>query len=125
MAETGRPGQITLIPVQPKSLKPQLPKPSKPQKNSSTAISTKANNHSKIIKTTKATQNKVSKALLQSDRLWTVGQARGWGVECSEKHKSFKLKIPQPDSERCHSPDFRIVFGIMIGPFSSCEIGKT
>ena len=46
-------------------------------------------------------------------------------VECSEKHKSFKLKIPQPDSKRRHSPDFRTVFGIMIGPFSSCEIGKT
>ena len=46
-------------------------------------------------------------------------------VECSEKYKSFKLKIPQPDSERRHSPDFRTVFGIMIGPFSSCEIGKT
>ena len=46
-------------------------------------------------------------------------------LECSEKHKSFKLKIPQPDSERRHSPDFRTVFGIMIGPFSSCEIGKT
>ena len=46
-------------------------------------------------------------------------------IECSEKYKSFKLKIPQPDSERRHSPDFRTVFGIMIGPFSSCEIGKT
>ena len=46
-------------------------------------------------------------------------------LECSEKYKSFKLKIPQPDSERRHSPDFRTVFGIMIGPFSSCEIGKT
>ena len=46
-------------------------------------------------------------------------------VECSEKHKSFKLKIPQPDSERRHSPEFRTVFGIMIGPFSFCEIGKT
>ena len=46
-------------------------------------------------------------------------------IECCEKYKSFKLKIPQPDSERRHSPDFRTVFGIMIGPFSSCEIGKT
>ena len=46
-------------------------------------------------------------------------------LECSEKYKSFKLKIPQPDSERRHSPDFRTVFGIMIGPFSSCKIGKT
>ena len=46
-------------------------------------------------------------------------------LECSEKYKSFKLKIPQPDSERRHSPDFRTVFGIMIGPFSFCEIGKT
>ena len=35
------------------------------------------------------------------------------------------MKIPQPDSKRRHSPDFRTVFGIMIGPFSSCEIGKT
>ena len=48
-----------------------------------------------------------------------------WVLECCEKYKSFKLKIPQPDSERRHSPDFRTVFGIMIGPFSSCEIGKT
>ena len=46
-------------------------------------------------------------------------------IECCEKYKSFKLKIPQPDSGRRHSPDFRTVFGIMIGPFSSCEIGKT
>ena len=46
-------------------------------------------------------------------------------VECSEKTKSFNLKIPQPDSERRHSPDFRTVFEIMIGPFSSCEISKT
>ena len=48
-----------------------------------------------------------------------------WVLECSEKHKSFKLKIPQPDSERRYSPDFRTAFGIMIGPFSFCEIGKT
>ena len=27
-------------------------------------------------------------------------------VECCEKYKSFKLLIPQPDSERRHSPDF-------------------
>ena len=46
-------------------------------------------------------------------------------LDCCEKTKSFNLKIPQPDSERRHSPDFRTVFGIMIGPFSSCEIGKT
>ena len=46
-------------------------------------------------------------------------------LECCEKYKSFKSKIPQPDSERRHSPDFRTVFGIMIGSFSSCEIGKT
>ena len=45
--------------------------------------------------------------------------------ECSEKYKNFKLKIPQPDSERRHGPDFRTFFGIMIGPFSICEIGKT
>ncbi len=51
--------------------------------------------------------------------------ASWWWLECSEKHKSFKLKIPQPDSERRHSPDLRTVFEIMIGPFSSCEIGKT
>ena len=52
-------------------------------------------------------------------------QQHGCIIECSEKYKSFKLKIPQPDSERRHSPDFRTVFRIMIGPFSSCEIGKT
>ena len=46
-------------------------------------------------------------------------------LECSEKTKSFNLKIPQPDSERRHSLDFRTVFKIMIGPFSSCKIGKT
>ena len=62
---------------------------------------------------------------------WANSQVRQWlveddcKVECCEKYKSFKLKIPQPDSERRHSPDFRTVFGIMIGPFSSCEIGKT
>ena len=45
--------------------------------------------------------------------------------ECSKKDKSFKFKIPQPDSDQRHSPDFRTVFGIMIGPFSFCKIGKT
>ena len=45
--------------------------------------------------------------------------------QCSEKTKSFNLKIPQPDSERRQSPDFRAVFEIMIGPFSFCKIGKT
>ena len=58
-----------------------------------------------------------------------INQAKSNGspyiIECSEKYKSFKLKIPQPDSKRRHSPDFRTVFGIMIGPFSSCKIGKT
>ena len=49
----------------------------------------------------------------------------GCTIECCEKYKSFKLKIPQPDSERRHSLDFRTVFEIMIGPFSFCEIGKT
>ena len=49
----------------------------------------------------------------------------GYWVECSEKTKSFNLKIPQPDSKRRHSPDFRTVFEIMIGPISFCEIGKT
>ena len=48
-----------------------------------------------------------------------------WIIECSEKYKSFKLKIPQPDSEQRYSPDFRTLFGIMIGPFSFCKIGKT
>ena len=43
-------------------------------------------------------------------------------LECSEKYESLKLKIPQPDSERRHSPDFRTLFGIMIGPFYFCEI---
>ena len=50
---------------------------------------------------------------------------RPYILECSEKTKSFNLKIPQPDSERRHSPDFRTVFRIMIGLFSFCEIGKT
>ena len=45
-------------------------------------------------------------------------------LERSEKYKTFKLKIPQPDSELRHSPDFKTVFEIMIGPFSFCEIGK-
>ena len=48
-----------------------------------------------------------------------------YSFECSENYKSFKLKITQPDSERRHRPNFRTVFGIMIGPFSSCEIGTT
>ena len=57
--------------------------------------------------------------------LHEVGIDFDYNLECSEKYKSFKLTIPQPDSERRHSPDFRTVFGIMIGPFSFCKIGKT
>ena len=64
---------------------------------------------------------------MAGELLVNIGRFSWWNclVECCEKYKSFKLKIPQPDSERRHSPDFRTVFGIMIGPFSSCEIGKT
>jgi len=46
-------------------------------------------------------------------------------LECSEKDQNCKLQFPQPDHRPRHSPDFRTVSGIMIGPFSSCEIGKT
>ena len=46
-------------------------------------------------------------------------------LECSEKDQNCKLQFPQPDYWPRHSPDFRTVFGIMIGPFSFCEIGKT
>ena len=61
---------------------------------------------------------------------WITDTMMWWSLlryilECSEKTKSFNLKIPQPDSERRHSPDFKTVFEIMIGPFSFCEIGKT
>ena len=56
---------------------------------------------------------------------WTGEWVDGWILECSEQTKSFNLKIPHPDSERRHSPDFKTVFGIMIGPFSPCKIGKT
>ena len=41
-----------------------------------------------------------------------------------EKDQNCKLQFPQPDYWRRRSPDFRTVFGIMIGPFSFCEIGK-
>ena len=46
-------------------------------------------------------------------------------IECSEKDQNCKLQFPQPDYWPRHSPDFRTVFGIMIRPFSICEIGKT
>ena len=46
-------------------------------------------------------------------------------LECSEKDQNCKLQFPQPDYWPRHSPDFRTVFGIMIRPFSICEIGKT
>ena len=46
-------------------------------------------------------------------------------LERCEKDQNCKLQFPQPDYWPRHSPDFRTVFGIMIGPFSSCKIGKT
>ena len=46
-------------------------------------------------------------------------------LERCEKDQNCKLQFPQPDYQPCHSPEFRTVFGIMIGPFSSYEIGKT
>ena len=48
-----------------------------------------------------------------------------WALERSEKDQNCKLQFPQPDYWPRHSPDFRTVFGIMIWPFSFCEIGKT
>ena len=45
----------------------------------------------------------------------------GW----SEKDQTCKLQFPQADYVPRNSLDFRTVFGIMIGPFFSCEIGKT
>ena len=41
------------------------------------------------------------------------------------KRSNCKLQFPQLDYWPRHSPDFRAVFGIMIGPLSFCEIGKT
>ena len=72
-----------------------------------------------------ASQLQLAKLCFQTEIQLLINNLCKWVLECSEKYKSFKLKIPQPDSERRHSPDFRTVFGIMIGPFSSCEIGKT
>ena len=46
-------------------------------------------------------------------------------LERSEKVQNCKLQFPQADYIPRNSPNFRTVFGIMIGPFSSCEIGKT
>ena len=49
-----------------------------------------------------------------------------YAVECSEKDQNCKLQFPQPDYWPRHSPDFRTVFGIMIGPLicSLSAIGK-
>ena len=70
----------------------------------------------------------VRSAVFDLSTLCSILNVRFFGtpctIECSEKHKSFKLKIPQPNSERCHSPDFRTVFVIMIGPFSFFELAK-
>ena len=49
----------------------------------------------------------------------------GRGDDDKQTNKNWKFQFPQPDYRPRHSPDFRTVFGIMIGPFSSCEIGKT
>ena len=46
-------------------------------------------------------------------------------IEQSEKDQNRKLQFLQPDYRPRQSPNFKTVFGIMIGPFSSCEIGKT
>ena len=43
----------------------------------------------------------------------------------NNNNKNWNFQFPQPDYQPRHSPDFRTLFGIMIGPFSSCEIGKT
>ena len=43
----------------------------------------------------------------------------------SETDQKCKLRFPQADYLPRNSPDFRTVFGIMIGPFSFCEISKT
>ena len=40
----------------------------------------------------------------------------------TEKDQNCKLQFPQADYFLRNSPDFRTVFGIMIGPFSFCEI---
>ena len=51
-----------------------------------------------------------------------------WGTNKQvnkQTNKNWNFQFPQPDYQPRHSPDFRTVFGIMIGPFSSCEIGKT
>ena len=43
----------------------------------------------------------------------------------SEEYHNCKLQLPKADYFPRNSPDFRTVFGIMIGPFSFCEISKT
>ena len=46
-------------------------------------------------------------------------------LERSEKDQNCKLQFPQPDYWPRHSPDFRTVFEIIIGPIFFCKIGKT
>ena len=50
---------------------------------------------------------------------------KGYMFERSEKCQNCKLQIPQAEYLPRNSPGFRTAFGIMIGPFSFCEIGKT
>ena len=45
-------------------------------------------------------------------------------VERSEKDQNWKLQFPQADHLQGHSPDFKTVFGIMIGPFPLAKLAK-
>ena len=55
-----------------------------------------------------------------------IGKMWGTNKQVNKQtNKNWKFQFPQPDYQPRHSPDFRPVFGITIGPFFSCEIGKT
>ena len=71
--------------------------------------------------------HKQSSGMQMSALISKEEEERRWAclTERSEKDQNCKLQFPQPDYEPRHSPNFRTVFGIMIGPFSFCEIGKT
>ena len=45
-------------------------------------------------------------------------------IEQSEKDQNRKLQFLQPDYRPRQSPNFRTVFGIMIGPFPTAKLAK-
>ena len=55
-----------------------------------------------------------------------IGKTWGTNKKVNKQtNKNWNFQFPQPDYQPRHSPNFRTVFGIMIGPFSFCKIGKT